>query len=236
MENKDLMGYNIENDKMAKESFLRYFRDFYKRHNDKHFPERFKLYERTMGKPLYNLVFLNKHGFLALKFNHFNFAEKKIVIEANLYTRGLSGKEGGGGQRGQFNMDDVVQRLSNLLGFDVIIVAQPNSVSQKLLVDAHYKSLSEERLTELQKMDQLLRNVPKNSLQAMRIQMLLADNLGIVNSRELQQMTEKYRHTIGMIKVFYPKLIIDKKERDNSFEGIKKDVDLIGELIEKKGK
>jgi hypothetical protein len=66
--------------------------------------------------------------------------------------------------------------------------------------------------------------------------MLPADNLGIVNSRELQQMTEKYRHTIGMIKVFYPKLIIDKKERDNSFEGIKKDVDLIGELIEKKGK
>jgi hypothetical protein len=66
--------------------------------------------------------------------------------------------------------------------------------------------------------------------------MLPADNLGIVNSRELQQMTEKYRHTIGMIKVFYPKLIIDKKERDNSFERIKKDVDLIGELIEKKGK
>jgi predicted kinase len=83
-------------------------------------------------------------------------------------------------------------------------------------------------------MDQLLRNVPKNSLQAMRIQMLPADNLGIVNSRELQQMTEKYRYTIGMIKVFYPESIVNKKEQDNSFERIKKDVDLIGELIKKK--
>jgi hypothetical protein len=78
MENKDLMGHNIKNDKMTKESSLRYFRDFYKGRNDKHFSERFKLYERTMDKPLYNLVFLNKHGLLALKFNHFNFAEKRL--------------------------------------------------------------------------------------------------------------------------------------------------------------
>jgi hypothetical protein len=66
--------------------------------------------------------------------------------------------------------------------------------------------------------------------------MLPADNLGIVSSRELQQMTERYRHTVGMIKVFYPESIVNKKEQDNSFKGIKKDVDLIGELINRRDK
>ncbi len=159
--------YDHNKKEKVSQVFNQYFKDFYDEVRQKReLSEEFQIYRHkiNMEPPLYEVILLNENSFIAVDFYHINFQDRKIIIEANLYTRGYNNDESNNGQKGFDEMERFVQNLANVLGMKVYLLLDANEISGNLFKEKKFKKITNDELSNFEKFIDEFKGIPKNSL------------------------------------------------------------------------
>ncbi len=189
--------YNGNKKEKVLQIFNQYFRDFcgeVKQRRSRELSEKFLTYRHkiNMEPPLYEIILLNKNSFIAFNFYHINFQDKKVIVEANLYTRGYNNDENGNGQKGFEEMEKFIQNLANILGMEIYLLLDANKISEKLSKEHGFKRVTNDEINYFEKFVGEFRGVPKNSL--LRLENIIRDqipSISLANNKGLKYIISK---------------------------------------------